>query len=124
MYSVKGDTILDPFLGTGTTTLAAIALGRNSIGYEIDEHFKNIILENIKSTPKSFYNNVLKQRINSHNTFIENRMKEKGKEAVKHYNTALKTKVMTKQEKEITFKEVQTLEITENVIKANYSPFS
>ena len=39
MYSVKGDTVLDPFLGTGTTIIAAIASGRNSVGYEIDPNF-------------------------------------------------------------------------------------
>ena len=31
-----GETVLDPFLGSGTTTKIAIELGRNSIGYEID----------------------------------------------------------------------------------------
>jgi modification methylase len=36
MFSFVGDTVLDPFLGTGTTTLAASRNGRNSIGYEID----------------------------------------------------------------------------------------
>jgi modification methylase len=36
MFSFVGDTVLDPFLGTGTTTLAAMRNGRNSIGYEID----------------------------------------------------------------------------------------
>ena len=36
MYSVKGDLILDPFLGIGTTVAAAMASGRNSIGYEIE----------------------------------------------------------------------------------------
>lgn len=36
MYSIVGDTILDPFLGTGTTTIAAMKTHRNSIGYEID----------------------------------------------------------------------------------------
>jgi site-specific DNA-methyltransferase (adenine-specific) len=36
MYSFVGDTVLDPFFGTGTTTLAARNLGRNSIGYEIN----------------------------------------------------------------------------------------
>src|SRR5262245_17296696 len=36
MFSFVGDTVLDPFLGTGTTTLAAAQCGRHSIGYEID----------------------------------------------------------------------------------------
>jgi len=39
MYSVYGDTVLDPFWGTGTTTLAAMIAGRNSVGYERDEAF-------------------------------------------------------------------------------------
>lgn len=39
MFSFVGDTILDPFSGTGTTTLAAMRNGRNSIGYEIDETY-------------------------------------------------------------------------------------
>ena len=39
MFSFVGDTILDPFLGTGTTSLAAMQNGRNSIGYEIDESY-------------------------------------------------------------------------------------
>ncbi len=36
MFSFVGDTVLDPFLGTGTTTLAAAQCGRNSIGVEVD----------------------------------------------------------------------------------------
>ena len=39
MYSVYGDTVLDPFWGTGTTSLAAMIAGRNSIGYELQEEF-------------------------------------------------------------------------------------
>jgi DNA modification methylase len=42
MFSFVGDTVLDPFSGTGTTTIAAIACGRNSIGYEIDEHYVSL----------------------------------------------------------------------------------
>ena len=42
MFSFVGDTVLDPFLGTGTTTIAALQYGRNSIGYEIDPaYFKH-----------------------------------------------------------------------------------
>lgn len=36
MFSFAEDTVLDPFLGSGTTALAAMQCGRNSIGYEID----------------------------------------------------------------------------------------
>ncbi len=36
MFSFVGDTVLDPFLGTGTTTIAAKRHGRNSVGFEID----------------------------------------------------------------------------------------
>jgi len=39
MFSFVGDTVLDPFLGTGTTTVAAAKTGRNSVGYEVDPHY-------------------------------------------------------------------------------------
>lgn len=42
MFSFAGDTILDPFMGTGTTTIAAARCGRNSIGIEVDRHYFNM----------------------------------------------------------------------------------
>jgi len=42
MFSFVGDTVLDPFSGTRTTTIAAIGCGRNSIGYEIDDHYLSL----------------------------------------------------------------------------------
>ena len=39
MFSFVGDTVLDPFLGTGTTSVAAASSGRNSIGFEIDKEY-------------------------------------------------------------------------------------
>jgi len=39
MFSFVGDVVLDPFLGTGTTSVAAAKWGRNSIGIEIDPHY-------------------------------------------------------------------------------------
>ena len=47
MFSFFGETIFDPFLGSGTTTLAAKNLGRNSIGYEINKEFESIIKEKL-----------------------------------------------------------------------------
>ena len=42
MFSFVGDTVLDPFLGTGTTTVAAARWGRNSIGYEVDPEYMEL----------------------------------------------------------------------------------
>ncbi len=39
MFSFAGDTVLDPFLGTGTTSIAAARCGRNSIGVEVDSYY-------------------------------------------------------------------------------------
>jgi site-specific DNA-methyltransferase (adenine-specific) len=39
MFSFHGDTVLDPFCGTGTTMIAALRYGRNSIGVEIDSEY-------------------------------------------------------------------------------------
>ena len=43
MFTFVNDTVLDPFLGSGSTSLAARNLGRNSIGYEINEEFLTVI---------------------------------------------------------------------------------
>lgn len=55
MFSFVGDTILDPFLGSGTTTLAAKNLDRNSIGYEINEQFLPIIEEKIGANKENLF---------------------------------------------------------------------
>lgn len=47
MFSFPGETVLDPFMGSGTTALAARKLNRNSIGYEINSDFIPIIKEKI-----------------------------------------------------------------------------
>lgn len=47
LYSYWGETVLDPFLGTGTTCAVARRLGRNCIGYEIDLELKEVIEERL-----------------------------------------------------------------------------
>lgn len=49
MFSFVGETVLDPFLGSGTTSLAAHNTGRNSIGYEICNDFEPLIADKLKS---------------------------------------------------------------------------
>ncbi len=54
LYSFYGDTVLDPFMGTGTTAEAALELGRNAIGYEINPDYIDLINIKIISGLKSF----------------------------------------------------------------------
>ncbi|MBI3096956.1 MAG: site-specific DNA-methyltransferase [Planctomycetes bacterium] len=49
MFSFTGDTVLDPFLGTGTAVVAALRAGRNSIGNEIDPHYFRMAEERIRA---------------------------------------------------------------------------
>lgn len=48
MFSFAGETVLDPFLGSGTTILASQKLFRNSIGYEINQSYQSVIQQKIK----------------------------------------------------------------------------
>jgi site-specific DNA-methyltransferase (adenine-specific) len=48
MYSFCGETVLDPFLGSGTTSLAAALEGRNSVGYEINPEFEELIRKKLE----------------------------------------------------------------------------
>ena len=54
MFSFSGETIFDPFLGSGTTSLAAKNLDRNSIGYEINKEFESVIKEKLNINQLSF----------------------------------------------------------------------
>lgn len=47
MFSVKGETVLDPFLGSGTTVKVAIENGRSSVGYETDKNLLPVITQKI-----------------------------------------------------------------------------
>ena len=54
MFSFVGETVFDPFAGSGTTSLAAKHLGRNSIGYEINREFAPIIKSKLCNEQLSF----------------------------------------------------------------------
>jgi modification methylase len=49
MFSVIGDTVLDPFLGSGTTAKMALQNNRNCIGYEADTNLKSVIDKKIRN---------------------------------------------------------------------------
>lgn len=49
LYSFYGDTVLDPFIGSGTTAEAALELGRNVIGYELNKEYEPLIKAKIEN---------------------------------------------------------------------------
>jgi DNA modification methylase len=53
MFSVKGDLVLDPFLGSGTTTEAAVQAERNSVGYEKEETLLPLIEKRLSPRPET-----------------------------------------------------------------------
>ena len=77
MFSVKGDTVLDPFLGVGTTMSAAMASGRNSVGYELDANLGPIIADQVGSVV-TLANDRIDERLSEHAAFVRNRHETKG----------------------------------------------
>ena len=101
MYSQKGDVVLDPFMGLGTTAIAAIINERNSVGYEIDPLLKPLLKDILSSVDISQANAFLYNRYKKHLDFVEERLKQK--KEVKYDNAKLNCKVMTGQETDMVF---------------------
>ena len=55
MFSFHGDTILDPFCGTGTTMIAALRNGRNSIGIDIDPEYCGMAARYLKAESSNLF---------------------------------------------------------------------
>ncbi len=107
MYSVLGDTVLDPFLGTGTTMLAAMACARNSAGWEIDPAFGAYIRERLKEEVGGL-NDYNRQRLRDHLEFVQKYTREKS--SLKYRNSHFGFPVMTKQEQDLKLPFVKSIE--------------
>ena len=99
MYSLQGDIVLDPFLGTGTTTAASILNGRNSIGFEIVDSLSPLVRETIHSISTEA-NNLIARRLDAHLSFVGEQEDRRGK-PLSHVNEIYGFRVMTGQEKEL-----------------------
>ncbi|KPJ77257.1 MAG: modification methylase [Deltaproteobacteria bacterium SG8_13] len=105
MFSVKGDRVVDPFLGTGTCMLAAAAAGRNAVGFELEPGFQEVIIANLQSTA-AVANRRIRQRLTAHMTFVKDKTAtgHRFKHTNRHYGFA----VMTGQETDLLLNEVLT----------------
>lgn len=118
MYSVEGDTVLDPFVGFGTTSLACMVSQRNSIGIEVDPVIANFALESIHISPDKL-NKVIDNRINNHIEFINNLQPEKRERCYKNTNHGFDVK--TKQEVAIKIDYISSVEKENNIVFCNYT---
>jgi hypothetical protein len=104
-------------LGTGTTTIASISTGRNSIGYEIDSNFREHIISRL-SNLVDFSNQLLENRIETHLKFVQEQTNTKGR--LRHMSSHYGFFVMTSQEKKIVFDKLTKIETKGNIIEAEY----
>jgi DNA modification methylase len=119
MYSAKGDTVVDPFLGTGTTMRSAMASGRNCIGFEIETGLRGVILAN-SDTVMASSNDRINQRIHDHLVYLESRSNDKGK--FKYINRHYKFPVMTRQEVELFINPLECVKQTDqNTLEVEYA---
>jgi DNA modification methylase len=119
MYSVRGDTVLDPFWGTGTTSLAAMAAARNSVGYEIEPEFVDLFDERVADVP-GLSRAVARRRLADHRAFVDARRDAGdafGYEAA-HYDFP----VRTKQERSIRLYAVDDVTRTDRGYRATHDP--
>ena len=108
MHSLIGDTVLDPFVGTGTTTAAAIAGGRSSIGCEIENSLAQPIRHTIE-TAVPLGREYAQRRLNAHLDFVQTR--EESGRPCRHVNRHYGFSVVTGQEVDLQFVTPETINI-------------
>ncbi|MFX1392640.1 MAG: DNA-methyltransferase [Promethearchaeota archaeon] len=120
MFSIYGDTVLDPFWGTGTTSLASMISARNSIGYEINSEFMELFKRNVRRIKQSV-SEINNDRLEQHGDFVR-RYKKEGKDMkykAENYNFG----VYTKQEIGILLYSIKEYNESENIFIVNHEKF-
>ncbi|MES3516334.1 MAG: site-specific DNA-methyltransferase [Natronomonas sp.] len=119
MYSVYGDTVLDPFWGTGTTASAAMVAGRNSIGYELDAEFRELFEETVADIP-DYSEAVGTRRLADHREFVERRLADG--ETFAYTADNYDVPVTTKQERSIRLYRVAEIRKTADGYRVSHEP--
>ncbi len=118
MFSVRGDTVLDPFAGSGTTMYAAMATERNSIMVEKERLFAEPMLGRMH-TIIGAANSRNQDRLANHCDFVLERERKKG--PLKHVNTHYGFPVVTRQETRLVLTRMKTVEkITDGRYSVHY----
>ena len=119
MYSVYGDTVLDPFWGTGTTSIAALVAGRDSIGVERNPEFAEVFDERIGDVP-ALSREVVESRLDDHRAFVD---EERAAGETPAYDADnYDFPVTTKQEARIRLYAVEGVDATDEGYRATHVP--
>ncbi len=117
MHSVKGDTVLDPFAGTGITSAAALATGRNAVSVELDPALIPVTRRLLMALPE-FANRHLRQRLQRHVEFVPRRTAGGG--ALKHVNRSYGFPVVTSQERDLLLNDLLSVTDSDGSMVARY----
>jgi DNA modification methylase len=120
MFSLIDDTVLDPFWGTGTTSLASMISTRNSFGYEINPGFMKLFREKLSKLIQLNLD-INYNRLDQHVDFINNYNKEI--KDIKYTATHYKFPVITKQEINILFYLIKEYTEKHNKFTLEYQKF-
>ncbi len=91
LFSYKGETVLDPFMGSGTTLKVASELGRKCVGYEIDLELLDIVKEKLKINQPALFREeaefevIIREDTKHLRTQLQEKVKNKGMISVPHF---------------------------------------
>ncbi len=120
MYSVEGDTVLDPFTGLGTTNIACMIANRNSVGVDIDGEITKIAMDNMNQNIVRM-NDIIDARIKKHLAFITALSEDK--RAKCYQNGPHGFLVKTRQETAIEIEQLTEIEKLDNVYICQYEKY-
>lgn len=121
MYSVYGDTVLDPFGGIGTTAVACAVAARNCVISEIDSELAKVIRDNVLNV-MTIAPDIVRNRIERHLMFIDELSEDK--RARCYTNTRHGFAVKTRQEVHLTLYRICSIESdNDEQIQVSYEPF-
>lgn len=120
MFSVEGDTVLDPFLGTGTTMFAAMASMRNSVGYERESELSKRAMEGAIEN-RDVFNGYLEKRLQNHRDYVK--YAESKGISFSYFNENHGFLVKTRNERDTYIRKVESIlrDSSGNALSASYS---
>ena len=120
MYSLQGDLVVDPYLGTGTAALASAVAGRSFLGSEIDPGLAESSLRLVAAQGTESSEMIARERLSTHRSFVAEYTARKA--APKYTNYYYGFPVITAQERELVLPRASELRLREESIEIEHRP--